>query len=67
MLSCPLPKLLIGPNKQGLLVYLLAASKYFTQSAFMLEIWAMHGRYRVSQNSKQTTTLQQGETLTDAK
>lgn len=56
---------LVPTSKKELLVYFLAASKYFTQSAFMLEIWAMHGRYLVSQDSKQTATLQQGPTLTD--
>lgn len=52
-------------SKQGALVYFLAASKYFTRSAFMLEIWAMHGRYLVSQNSKQPASLQQEGTLTE--
>lgn len=32
---------LVPTSKQGALVYFLAASKYFTQCPFMLEIWAM--------------------------
>lgn len=55
---------LVPTSKQGVLVYFLAASKYFTWSAFMSEIWAVHGRYVVSQDSWQPANLQQGETLT---